>query len=253
MNQDVKKIIYSFIPGAIFVVLMWIVKLYEIQSGNFLTQWGVLPRELSGLTGIITSPFVHGNFEHLISNSIPMLVVSAGLIYFYKSLAFRVFLLVYLLGGFWLWLGGRESYHIGASGIVYGLTSFLFFSGVLRRDTRLMAISLLVVFLYGGMIWGVFPLFREISWEAHLFGALAGLLVAIVYRKEGPQRKVYEWEKYSYEDEEEDEDDDENAYWKIPEPDPKQEHGKPLKIRYIYRSRKSNDDGENQNRSDEQN
>jgi len=185
---------------------------------------------------VITSAFVHGDLKHLISNSLPLLVLGAGLFYFYRTLAWRVFFGVYLLGGFWLWLGGRESYHIGASGLVYGLTTFLFFSGVLRRDIRLMALSLLVVFLYGGMVWGIFPLFIGISWEAHLFGAFAGVLFAFVYRKEGPQRKIFEWEN-----EMEDDDDDENAYWKLPTQKPQAENSQgnqtqsnTVNIRYIY-------------------
>ncbi len=214
MDKEVKRIILSFIPGLVLVVALWVVKLIEVNSGFYFTELGVFPRTLSGLKGVITSPFVHGDYKHLISNSLPLLVLAGGLFYFYKSLAYRVFVGVYLLGGFWLWLGGREAYHIGASGLVYGLTSFLFFSGVFRRDLRLMALSLLVVFLYGGMIWGIFPLLIGVSWEAHLFGALAGLLYAYVYRLEGPQRKIYEWENSV---EEEEDDDDPNAYWKLPQ------------------------------------
>ncbi len=203
MDKELQSLLKSFIPVAAFVLLLWLIKLIEMQSGFLLTEYGVLPRTVEGLKGVITSPLIHGDLKHLVSNSIPLLVLGAVLVYFYKGLAFRVFVWVYLLGGFWLWLGGRESYHIGASGVVYGLTSFLFFSGVFRRDTRLMAISLLVVFLYGGMIWGIFPLFIGVSWEAHLFGGLSGLLIAFVYRGEGPQRKVYVWEEDSDEMEEE--------------------------------------------------
>ncbi|MBL0072016.1 MAG: rhomboid family intramembrane serine protease [Bacteroidetes bacterium] len=128
-------------------------KWLEIQSGYLLTEYGVLPRTLSGLKGVITSPFIHGDMKHLISNSLPLLVLLSGLFYFYKAMAYRVFAGIFLLGGIWLWIGGRESYHIGASGLVYGLTTFLFLSGVVRREARLMALSLLVVFLYGGMVW----------------------------------------------------------------------------------------------------
>ena len=221
----------SFFPGLIFVLALWIVKWIEMSSGHLLTNYGVLPRTVEGLKGVITSPFIHGDIKHLVSNSIPLLILGAGLFYFYKSLAFRVFAGIYILGGFWLWLGGRESYHIGASGLVYGLTAFLFFSGLLRKDTRLMALSLLVVFLYGGMVWGLFPIFTGVSWEAHLFGSLAGMLFAFAYRKEGPQRKEYTWEKEPEEDY-----DDENAYWKLPESQvqPPAEN-KTVHIQYIYK------------------
>ncbi|MBL0340624.1 MAG: rhomboid family intramembrane serine protease [Bacteroidetes bacterium] len=249
MDKELIRILKSFIPGFILVSVLWGVKLLEMQSGFLLTEYGVFPRTVSGLKGVITSPFIHGDFKHLISNSLPMLVLVAGVVYFYKSLALRVFLGVYILGGFWLWLGGRESYHIGASGLVYGLTSFLFFSGMFRRDVRLMALSMLVVFLYGGMIWGIFPLFTGVSWEAHLFGGLAGFLFAFFYRKEGPQRKVYEWEE-----EAEEEVDEENAYWKvapalIPVPeiesdvkvDDKEGQRKPVNIHYIYTPQNNSD------------
>lgn len=250
MSKEAKSILYSFIPGTIMLLLLWLIKLYEWNVGVSFADYGVFPRTLSGMKGIFASPFIHGDFKHLISNSIPLLILSAGLFYFYKLLAFRVFFWVYILGGFWLWLGGRDAYHIGASGVVYGLTTFVFLSGVIRRDTRLMAISMLVVFLYGGMVWGIFPLIKEVSWEAHLFGALAGMLIAIVYRKEGPQRKIYEWEKYSYEEEEENEN-DEDAYWKVPSTENNIKEKSAINIRYIYHPSKP-DQSAQQNKNDEQ-
>ena len=236
MDKELQNLLKSFIPGALLVLVLWLIKLLELKSGYLLTEYGVLPRTVEGLKGVITSPLIHGDIKHLVSNSVPLLVLGAGLVYFYKSLAFRVFVGVYLLGGFWLWLGGRESYHIGASGVVYGLTSFLFFSGVFRRDTRLMAISLLVVFLYGGMIWGIFPLFVGMSWEAHLFGGLAGLLIAFVYRGEGPQRKVYIWEEEPDEPEEEvAAAEEENLLPASPTIDAETgEANRPVNIHYIY-------------------
>lgn len=238
MDKEVKRMILSFIPGLVLVAAFWLVKLIEVQSGHYLTEFGVFPRTLSGMKGIVTSPFIHGDMRHLISNSVPLLVLMGGLFYFYNTLAYKVIGGVYLLGGIWLWMGGRESFHIGASGLVYGLTTFLLFSGMFRRDIKLMALSMLVVFLYGGMVWGIFPLFIGISWEAHLFGAFAGLLYAFVYRKEGPQRKVYAWEN-----ETEEEIDEPDAYWKLPEQqisnigDPPQEGSKPVNIHYIYRAK----------------
>lgn len=212
---------------------MWLVKYIEYTSGYGLEEFGVLPRHLNGLVGIITSPFIHGDLAHLGSNSIPMLLLGAGLVYFYKELAFKVFILIYFLSGFGLWLGGRELYHIGASGLIYGLAFFLFLSGVLRKDTRLMAISLLVVFLYGSMIWGVFPLWRGISWEAHLFGSLAGILTAFAFRHEGPQKPEFVWEEDQEEQDLEqpmiEQPDDENP---IPQ--------KQINIHYIYKEKNEN-------------
>jgi len=116
------------------------------------------------------------------------------MIFFYKDLYKKIFVFIWLLQGTWLWLGGRESWHIGASGVVYGMAFFLLISGILRKERQLMALSLLVVFLYGGMVWGFLPVLKGISWEAHLFGAIAGSLLAFVYKNEGPQRIAFEWE-----------------------------------------------------------
>jgi len=228
MDKDSKKILYSFIPGILLLAAIWAVFLMERISGYSLSEYGVLPRTLTGLRGIIAAPFLHGDINHIASNSAPLLVLVTGLVYFYRQLAVKVFTGVWLMGGFWLWLGGREAYHIGASGIIYGLTAFLLFSGIFRKDTRLMALSLLVVFLYGGMVWGVFPLFYHVSWEAHLFGAIAGFFMAWLYRKEGPQRKIYEWE---LEPEEEDEADVDSVQTDRLQ----QGQGPNVHIHYIYR------------------
>ena len=109
-------------------------------------------------------------------------------------MAGKVFFYLWLIGGAWLWIGGRPSFHIGASGLVYGLASFIFFSGIWRKWRSMLAVSMIVVFLYGSMIWGIFPWFKETSWEGHLFGGLAGLLLSWLYRKEGPQRPKFVWE-----------------------------------------------------------
>jgi membrane associated rhomboid family serine protease len=231
MDKELKNMLYSFIPAGFIVMMMWLVKYMEYSSGYDFGEFGVYPRHLSGLKGIICSPFIHADLEHLTSNSIPFLLLGAGMVYFYKELALRVFLLIYFLSGIGLWLGGREVYHIGASGVVYGMAFFLFVSGILRRDTRLMAISLLVVFLYGSMVWGVFPLWRGISWEAHLFGSLAGILCAVAYRHEGPQRQAYIWETEPEEDEKAEENNPESA--EAAKADPGKENE--IKVNYIYK------------------
>src|SRR5690606_5850422 len=156
-------------------------------------------RDVRGLPGIITSVLVHGDLSHIASNSLPLIVLGMMLFYFYKKIAKSVALWIWLVSGLWLWIGGRSNpqhdvYHIGASTLIYGLATFLFFSGVFCRHLPLMVVSALVVFLYGSMLWGIFPLRTEISWEGHLFGAIAGVLVAFNFRHEGPQRKRYDWE-----------------------------------------------------------
>jgi len=203
-----KKFLYSAIYPLIIIFIMWVVKIYEIASANDLSIYGILPLDKTGLIGIITSPFIHQNFSHLISNTVPFFVSMWLIIYFYRPIAFKVLVFIYLVTGLWVWIVGRHSYHIGASGLVYGYVSFLFFSGIIRKNIKLLVISLLVVFLYGGLVWGVIPKFHpeslNISWESHLMGGLAGLVFAYYFRNNGPQKEKY------FADEEIEEDDDES-------------------------------------------
>jgi membrane associated rhomboid family serine protease len=194
MQIEAKIFKHSLILPSLFVFTLWVIALGEILLNIDLHYLGVLPRTLKGVPGILLTPFIHADLKHLFANSVPLLVMGSGIIYFYRSLSYKVFIIIWIIAGLCLWIGGRPSYHIGASGIVYGLASFLFFSGAIRRDPRLAAISLVIVFLYGGMIWGIFPIWPSISWEGHLFGGLAGLACAIIYRNQGPQRKTYSWE-----------------------------------------------------------
>jgi membrane associated rhomboid family serine protease len=208
IRTEEKKMFHSLLVPLLIVVLMWAVKIIEVVGGYEFAVLGIFPRTLSGLPGILTTPFVHGDFQHLMANTVPILVLGSALFYFYKDIAFRILLFIWVLTGLWVWIGARPSYHIGASGIVYGLSAFIFASGIIRRHTGLMSVALVVVFLYGSLIWGIFPEFfpkDPISWESHLFGLVAGAALALVYRKEGPQRRVYSWE---FEEEEDDEQDD---------------------------------------------
>lgn len=210
MSIERKRFFLSLISPGIFLLIIWLVKLVEIGLHLDFTALGIFPLKVKGLIGIITAPLVHEDFGHLISNSGPILILGTGLFYFYNKIAYKVFFLVYFITNIWIWLGARYAYHIGASGLVYSLASFLFFSGIFSKNIRLMAISLLVVFLYGSMIWGIFPLQPHISWESHLLGAVCGIVFAVYYRDQGIRQKKYSWE---FEDD--DEDDPENAYWKI--------------------------------------
>ncbi|MBE9491575.1 MAG: rhomboid family intramembrane serine protease [Bacteroidetes bacterium] len=214
MTSDKKRILYSLVFPFIFVFILWMVKVVEVLLDISLVNLGIYPLSAKGLPGIITAPLIHSDFSHLVANSTSLFVLLAVLFYFYKEIAFKIFFLIYLFTDIWIWFGAREAFHIGASGLVYGLVSFLFVSGIIRRNPRLMAITLLVTFLYGSLIWGIFPEFfpgRNISWESHLMGLIAGFVLAIYFRGHGPQRKKYEWQ-------DEDEDDDENAYWKTADP-----------------------------------
>jgi membrane associated rhomboid family serine protease len=189
-----KKIFLAMLIPGILVSLMWIVRISESLMETDLSGFGIYPLVAKGLPGILFSPFIHNDFGHLFNNSIPFFFLGTALFYFYSDVAFRVFGWTYILTGLLVWLAGREAWHIGASGLVYGLASFLFFSGIIRRHLRLIALSLLIVFLYGSMVWGLFPgVYKNVSWESHMLGFFSGIILAIRYRKEGPQKPVYEW------------------------------------------------------------
>ena len=158
---------------------------------NFL---GIYPLKLYGLPGIITSVFIHGDFNHLISNSLPVFILSVAIFYFYRGVAFKVISFIWIGTGVLVWFIGRPAFHIGASGLVYGFASFVFFSGLLRKDNGLLALSLFVSFIYGSLIWGAFPTNIKISWEAHQMGIITGIIMAIVYRNRGPVKEKYSWE-----------------------------------------------------------
>jgi len=197
MIEEKKKIYASLVFPSLFVVLIWVIKLGEVLTQTDLGFLGVYPLKFSGLIGLVTSPLIHGDFKHLFANSVPLFILGSCLFYFYKEISIRTFLLIYLITGLSVWVGGREAYHIGASGVVYGLASFLFFSGIIRKDIRLLAITMFVAFLYGSMIWGIFPDFypeKNISYESHFWGLAVGAILAFYYRKLGPQKKKYNWE-----------------------------------------------------------
>ncbi len=189
-----KEFFRTFIIPFLFLFLMWAVKLIELQFDFSFISFGVFPQTSKGLKGILFSPFIHKDFMHLLNNSYPILILGGFLFSMYKRIAFQIFIWLFFISGFWLWIIGRPSFHIGASGIVYALASFLFVSGIIRKNPSLAAVSLLVTFLYGSLIWGIIPTKEIVSWEAHLSGFVAGVLVAIFYKHEGPQRKKYQWE-----------------------------------------------------------
>jgi len=197
-----RMLLSMFIPF-LLVSFMWLIKGVEVLFETEYHFLGIYPRQLSALTGIVTSPFIHSDFRHLFNNSLPLFILGTALFYFYSEVSFRVLLWIMLLTGMAVWITGRPAWHIGASGIIYGLASFLFVSGIIRRHIPLMGLSLLVAFIYGEMVWGIFPGFRiDISWESHMLGAAAGLVLAVWYRSEGPQRPVPFYEREEEDDEE---------------------------------------------------
>lgn len=185
-----------------FVALLWVIHL--VSLGPELQRFGIRPREPAGLVGLLFAPLLHGDFSHLIANSMPLVVLGTGMLYLYPQAAFRVLLGVWLGTGVLVWLLARPALHIGASGLVYGLFAYIFLAGLIRRDLRALAAAMLVFFLYGSLAWGVLPLRAGVSWETHLIAAVIGLLAAVYYRRlDIPPRKRYAWE-----DEEEGEDED---------------------------------------------
>ena len=203
MNAQKQNSAFQFSIGVVLyplivVLSLWLVFWFELRFGYNFTPFGVKPREISGLVGIIFSPFIHSTLSHLWHNSVPTLVLIAGLFYFYKPVAWQVLFWIVLGSGLGTWLIGREAYHIGASGVVYGLASFLFFKGIWSKHYRLTAFSLIVVFLYGSLIWGTMPIRDGMSWEGHLSGFVTGLVLAIVIKSKIAKPVKYVWETEAY-------------------------------------------------------
>ena len=235
-NQDDKRLLVaSTIIPIILVALMWLVKIIETVFHLDFSFLGVKPVSPEGIPGIILFHFIHGDWEHLFANTFPMLVLGTSLYYFYRPLANKILLILIFSVGLLTWCGARSGVHIGASGLVYGLTFFLMLSGFIRRNKRLIIISLVVVFLYGSLVWGLYPKYaieNNISWEGHLSGFVMGIVLAFFYKGEGPQREEYVWEDDDDDNEEDEENNNgEKPYWDVPEPDKEE-------LTVIYRFRR---------------
>ena len=185
----------------LFVLLIWIVFWAEVRFGISFNSYGVRPGELIGLRGILFSPFIHSDIEHLFNNTIPLFILSLALFYFYRPISWKILLIGLLASGLLTWLIGRPSNHIGASGIIYVLASFLFFKGIFSKYYRLVALSLIVVFIYGGLVWYVTPIDPSISWEGHLSGLISGFALAVIFKKNIAEAPKYHWEQPDYSEE----------------------------------------------------
>lgn len=221
MSKSGHSFLQSTLFPLLFVLVIWMVFYYDNHYVLNLHRFGVQPHALHGLIGIIAAPLLHGDLGHIISNTFPILVLGTLLFYYYPEIALRVFAVSGIAGGALIWIFGRTgSNHIGASGIIYALAGFLFFSGILRRNRMLFSVSLLVTFLYGTIVWGVFPpefqkafhiqIHEHISWEGHFFGFLSGVALAFIYRKVGLQEPSYSWEETN-----DDDIDESNPYWMV--------------------------------------
>ncbi|KIX21374.1 membrane protein [Flavobacterium sp. 316] len=181
----------------LFVLLLWIVFWFETRFHISLSHYGIYPRESFGAKGILFSVFLHGNLQHLVNNSLALIVLLAILRFFYREQSILVLIFGILFSGLGTWLLGRPSYHIGASGLIYALVSFIFFKGIFTKYYRLMSLSFVIVLLYGGMVWYMFPdVEKGISWEGHLSGFITGLAMALLMKTpQFAKAVIYEWEK----------------------------------------------------------
>lgn len=194
--NDERRFHQSIRIAASFVAVLWLIQLLAVLFDLDLLEYGIYPRRLSGAIGIVFGPLIHGSFSHLFANSLPMVVLGTTLLYGYPRSAQLVFGWLYAGSGLGVWLFARNAYHVGASGLAFGMMFFVFTIGALRWDRRAIALSMLVFVLYGGMVWGIFPTQPDVSYESHFFGALLGVVLAILYRNRdpAPPQKRYGWE-----------------------------------------------------------
>ena len=242
-KKERNKFFGSLAIPALLAALMLAVKMAEMAFSVDFSPWGLVPRTAQGLLGLLTMPLLHGGWEHLLTNLPAVLVLGTALYYCYPTLANRILLLSWILSGLLTWIIGLPpTVHVGASALIYSLNLFLIVSGFIRGNRQLIVIALIMVFLYGSFIWGMIPSLavpQHISWEGHLSGALVGIALALIYRKEGPQKEVHHWEE-----DEDDKDDDrhdnrgdkggeeseEKPYWDVPMPSNDE-----LKVEYRFR------------------
>ena len=186
----------SFKIALSFTALIWVIWLSGELLGLDLWRFGIYPGELDSLTGILTAPLIHGSLSHVTSNSLPLLVMLTILLYIYPKSSPVVLFVLYIGSGIIVWLIARSAWHFGASGLTHGLMFFLFTIGVLRRDAMAAVFAMIVFFLYGGMVWGIFPRDPAISFEYHLAGAGLGVLLAFLLRNFDSKipKKHYDWE-----------------------------------------------------------
>lgn len=194
-GRSSEAIVYPILLLVVLWLIYWADHLFPLTP---FYKYGVVPQTAEGIKGILFMPLIHAKdeFEHILNNSLPTAILVGALIYFYREIALRVFLLSWLLTGIGLWAfaANTNTYHIGMSGVIYAMAGFLFTSGVIRKYRPLQGISLFVAFVYGSMIWGIFPMKPHVSWEGHLSGLVVGVLIAILYRKRGPQPPKYQYE-----------------------------------------------------------
>ncbi|QMU62289.1 MAG: rhomboid family intramembrane serine protease [Gammaproteobacteria bacterium] len=200
--QDVLILKKAFYIALSFVVILWAIELLKFFAGLDTFKLGTHPQQLSGLIGVVTAPLIHASFEHLISNTPALLILGTALLYGYPRSRWVVLFVVWILAELGVWFTARPVFHFGASGLTYGIMAFVFVVGILRRDRLAITLSLLVFFLYGTMIWGIFPHQPGVSFETHFWGAGLGAICAVIFRNYDPTppAKQYSWENEDEED-----------------------------------------------------
>jgi len=179
----------------VFIGILWVIFIVDAAFRLGLAAYGLRPGSIPGIIGVFTAPLLHGSFEHILSNTLPMFIALTATLYLYPKSALRVIPLIWLGSGILAWFIGRPTLHIGVSGLIYGLLAFVFVSGIIRSDMRSVSVSLLVGFLYGSMVWGVLPIRPNMSWELHLTGAAVGIILAFIYRNwDRTPLLSYDWE-----------------------------------------------------------
>lgn len=243
---------FKFTPSvwiipSFLLILIWAVFFFEHSFNIDLTPHGILPRTFSGLQGVLFSPFLHGDLNHIANNSIPLFVLTTALIYFYRDVSLKVLCYGILLSGIITWVIGRTSFHIGASGLIYVLVSFIFFKGMMTQYYRLMALSLTVVMFYGGMVWFIFPdVDKTISWEGHLAGLVVGFAFAVLFKTPDYKKDIqYEWEKPEFNPENDlfmKHFDENGNFVNTPEPEEIAEEIPATEVNYVYHFKAATDD-----------
>jgi membrane associated rhomboid family serine protease len=199
LEQDRRQLIDNFKFPIATILTIWFFYIFQMLTLSEWGEWGVYPRKIWGLTGIITAPLIHGSWAHLLSNTAPLFVLTVITVTFYKKIAMRAFWMIYWLTGTSVWLLARPVYHIGASGVVYGLVSFIFWNGIFRQSMRSIVLALVVMVFYSGMFVGILPDQEGVSWESHLLGSIVGIFVSFWYKEELEEDEVLEHNPFANE------------------------------------------------------
>jgi membrane associated rhomboid family serine protease len=245
MNSQKSSVFFhSFIFSFIVLYAMWLVKICEVLFKVEVYYFGIYPLYIKGLIGIFLSPLIHGSWQHLVSNTIPFIVVVPALFYYFRTHAYRIFFTIYFATGLWVWVYARASYHIGMSGVVYGVTVFLLISSIIRKNRYLSYFGLFIIFYFGSMLWGLLPINPSVSHESHIMGSIAGVVCAVYFKNIGLKNDTYTWQQNPSSDDEVD------FEWRLPEQieserlkkeaeEEKQNTNSPINIIYTYKENKN--------------